>query len=158
MRDAIERGGFLNDPIGLLKAIGKTVQTNIPRKKLPDLADAAAKVDRTHIYRAVITHPLVKSGFDRRGSIQLPVIKSIRRLADDLFPADGSLPKRLVPGAQELDQARLDEWRERLRPGADEEADAEADEEADREADGDGNTEATPTPTPVEPTPTPVGP
>ena len=26
MRDQIERGGFINDPIGLLKAIGKTVR------------------------------------------------------------------------------------------------------------------------------------
>ena len=99
MRDQIERGGFLNDPIGLLKAIGKTVSTNIPRKRLPDLAEAAAAIDRKHTYRAVITHPLVKSGFDRRGSIQLPVMKRIKALADKMFPIDGTLPddKYLAP-------------------------------------------------------------
>ncbi len=94
LRDTIERGGFMNDPIGLLKAIGKTVSTNIPRKRLPDLAEAAAKVGRGDTYRAVITHPLVKSGFDRRGSVQLPVMKRITALAEDLFPTDGSLPKK----------------------------------------------------------------
>ena len=94
MRDAIERGGFLNDPIGLLRAIGKTVQTNIPRKALPDLADYASKIDRKSTYRAVITHPLVASGRrgDPRGSIQVPSLKKIAALAKELFPTDGSLP------------------------------------------------------------------
>lgn len=94
MRDAIERGGFLNDPIGLLRAIGKTVQTNIPRKALPDLADYASKIDRKSTYRAVITHPLVASGRrgDPRGSIQVPSLKKIAALAKKLFPTDGSLP------------------------------------------------------------------
>jgi LCP family protein required for cell wall assembly len=92
IRDRVVKGGFLNDPIGLLKAVGKTVTTNVPRKLLPDLADAAAKIGRDGTYRAVITHPLVGSGNDARGSIQIPDLKKIRALADDLFPTDGSLP------------------------------------------------------------------
>ena len=40
IRDAIVKVGFLDDPVGLLKAVGKTVETNVPRKTLPDLAEA----------------------------------------------------------------------------------------------------------------------
>ncbi len=92
IRDAIVRGRFLNDPVGLLKAIGNTVQTNVPRKKLPDLADAAIAIDRKGTYRAVITHPLVRGGYDNRGSIQIPDIPDIRALADRLFTPTGMLP------------------------------------------------------------------
>ena len=92
IRDAIVKGGFLNDPIGLLKAIGRTVETNVPRELLPDLADAASRVGRDKTYRAVITHPLVKSGFDSRGSIQIPDLVGIRALSDTLFPEAGALP------------------------------------------------------------------
>ncbi len=92
IRDAIEDGGFIKDPIGLIKDIGQTVQTNVPRKALPDLAEAASKIKRTDTYRAVITRPLVRSGFDDRGSIQIPVLKRIRALAADLFTPTGTLP------------------------------------------------------------------
>ena len=94
IRDRVVKGGFVNDPIGLLRAVGKTVTTNVPRKLLPDLADAAAKIGRDGTYRAVISHPLVGSGNDTRGSIQIPNLKKIRALADALFPTDGSLPKK----------------------------------------------------------------
>ncbi len=102
MRDAIERGGFLGDPIGLLREIGQTVQTNIPRKRLPDLADYASKIDRKSTYRAVITHPLVSSGKpgDPRGSIQVPSLKKIAALADRMFPTDGSLPAKAYRAPQ----------------------------------------------------------
>ena len=92
IRDAIVKGGFLSDPIGLIKAIGLTVETNVPRELLPDLADAASRVGRDQTYRAVITHPLVKSGFDSRGSIQIPDLVGIRALSDTLFPDAGALP------------------------------------------------------------------
>ncbi len=92
IRDAIVHGGFLNDPIGLLQALGKTVETNVPRDLLPDLADLATQVGREQTYRAVVTHPLVGSGFDVRGSIQIPDVPGIRALAARLFPTDGSLP------------------------------------------------------------------
>jgi LCP family protein required for cell wall assembly len=92
IRDAVVHGGFLNDPIGLLQAVGKTVETNVPRDLLPDLADLATQVGRDETYRAVVTHPLVDSGFDVRGSIQIPDVPAIRALAGTLFPDDGSLP------------------------------------------------------------------
>jgi LCP family protein required for cell wall assembly len=92
IRDAIVGGGFLNDPIGLLEAIGQTVQTNVPRGLLPDLAELAGSVGRAQTYRTVVNHPLVGSGFDVRGSIQIPDVDAIRELAAALFPIDGSLP------------------------------------------------------------------
>ena len=92
VREAIVHGGFLNDPVGLLRAIGKTVETNVPRKALPDLADMASQVGRKQTYRAVITHPLVGPGYDSRGSIQIPDVAGIRKLAAKLFPLDGTMP------------------------------------------------------------------
>jgi anionic cell wall polymer biosynthesis LytR-Cps2A-Psr (LCP) family protein len=92
IRDSIVHGGFLNDPIGLLQAVGNTVTTNVPRDLLPDLADLASKVGREQTFRAVVTHPLVRSGFDVRGSIQLPDVAAIRSLAMQLFPSNGTLP------------------------------------------------------------------
>ncbi len=99
VRDAIVKGGFLNDPIGLLKSLPGTVETNVPRKALPDLADAASHVGRGQTYRAVIDHPLVKGRYDARGSIQVPDIPDIRALAGDLFTPAGTLPpaKYLAP-------------------------------------------------------------
>jgi LCP family protein required for cell wall assembly len=94
VRDAIVGGRFLNDPIGLVKALGKTVSTNVPRKKLPDYADLATRIDRKGTYRAVIRHPLVRSGYDRRGSIQLPDVKAIRKLAAELFTEPGVTPDK----------------------------------------------------------------
>ncbi len=92
IRDAIVRGGFINDPIGLLKSVGATVETNVPRKILPDLADAATDITRKRTYRAVITHPLVKGGYDSRGSIQLPDVAAIRKLSVAIFSPTGTLP------------------------------------------------------------------
>ena len=92
IRESIVHGGFLNDPIGLIKSIGKTVTTNVPRGILPDLADLATDVGREQTYRAVVTHPLVGPGNDSRGSIQIPDLKAIKKLAAKLFPTDGSLP------------------------------------------------------------------
>ncbi len=92
IRDSIVGGGFLNDPIGLLQAIGQTVTTNLPRELLPDLAEVASEIGREQTYRAVVNHPLVRSGFDIRGSIQIPDVPAIRALAAALFPVDGELP------------------------------------------------------------------
>src|SRR5204862_6089644 len=78
IRDRVKAGGFLNDPIGLIKALGNTVQTNIPRSLVPDLADMATRIGRKQTYRVVITHPPVKGAFDGRGSIQVPDVAAIR--------------------------------------------------------------------------------
>ena len=92
IRDSVVKGGFLNDPIGLLRALGQAVATNVPRRILPDYAEVIERIGREQTYRAVIDHPLVKSGYDRRGSIQLPNVKAIRRLAAELFTPAGVLP------------------------------------------------------------------
>ena len=73
IRDRIVHGGFIDDPIGLIRALGQTITTNVPRKILPDMADAMAKIGRQDTFRAVITSPLVSSGFDARGSIQVRI-------------------------------------------------------------------------------------
>ena len=100
IRDAIVRGGFLNDPVGLSRRSASTVETNVPRKKLPDLADAASHINRKSTYRAVITHPLVRGAYDSRGSIQKSRISatSAARPAA-IFPPTGTLPpaKYLAP-------------------------------------------------------------
>jgi LCP family protein required for cell wall assembly len=87
IRDAVKRGGFLSDPIGLMKALSKTIVTNVPRDIVPAIADVASRVGRSSTYRAVITHPLVRPGYDARGSIQLPDIPAIRALAAQLYRA-----------------------------------------------------------------------
>jgi LCP family protein required for cell wall assembly len=92
IRDSIVRGGFLNDPVGLLKAVGEAVRTNVPRDILPDLADLASQIGREQTYRAVVNLPLVHQGFDVRGSILVPDVAAIRTLAAALFTTDGALP------------------------------------------------------------------
>ena len=92
LRDAVVKRGFLSDPVKLMQALGRAMATNVPREILPDLADVMARVDRTHTYRDVINSPLVRQGFDARGSIQIPDIAGIRKLAATLFPETGTLP------------------------------------------------------------------
>ena len=138
IRDAVVRGGFLNDPVGLLKAIGSTVETNVPRKKLPDLADAAANINRKGTYRAVITHPLVRGAYDSRGSIQKPDIGDIRALAANDLPADRDAPpaKYLAPASSgSVSGSGVSSSPPARDAQAETEADAQADAEADRQAD-----------------------
>jgi polyisoprenyl-teichoic acid--peptidoglycan teichoic acid transferase len=101
VRDRVKGGGFLNDPIGLIRALGETVQTNIPRALVPELAEMATKIGRKQTYRAVITSPLVHGALDGRGSVQIPDVKGIRKLAAALFPPSGSAPvaRYLVPAS-----------------------------------------------------------
>ena len=92
IRDKLVNGGFLEDPIGLLKSLSRTVQTNVPRKLVPDLVEWAKDVNRQDTYRDVIDHPLVRGTLDRRGSVQIPDIQGIRALAGRLFTEPGTLP------------------------------------------------------------------
>ena len=94
LRDAIVKGGFLKDPIGLLRSIGQTLTTNVPRSILPDLTDDMTRVGRGQTYRAVLDHPLVMPGSDYRGSIQLPNLAAIAALSSQIFPPAGTLPAR----------------------------------------------------------------
>ncbi len=92
LRDAVVNRGFVSDPITLLQAVGRSLQTNVARERLPNLADVMARVDRSSTYRAVISTPLVHSRFDARGSIQVPDVDGIRAMAAKLFPPSGTLP------------------------------------------------------------------
>jgi LCP family protein required for cell wall assembly len=94
LRDSIVKGGFLKNPVGLLRSIGQTVSTNVPRSILPDLADDMSSIGRNQTYRTVIDHPLVKPASDYRGSIQLPDYKGILALAAQMFPTPGTLPAK----------------------------------------------------------------
>ena len=92
LKDKVVRGGFLEDPLGLLRAIGETVKTNIPPSVVRELAPLASKIGAKDIYRSVVSSPLVRSGFDARGSIQLPNIARIAALGGALFTPVGTRP------------------------------------------------------------------
>jgi LCP family protein required for cell wall assembly len=94
VRDAIIGGRFLNNPIGLVKALGKTVSTNVPRKRLPEFVELAVEIDRKSTYRTVVKYPLVRGAYDERGSIQVPNVKEIRKLSARLFTPAGETPDK----------------------------------------------------------------
>jgi hypothetical protein len=52
------------------------------------------RLGRTDTYRAVISSPLVSSGFDARGSIQKPNLSRIQKLAAAIFPQTGAKPDK----------------------------------------------------------------
>ena len=177
VRDRIVGGKFLNDPIGLVRALGKTVSTNVPRKRLPEFVDLAVKIDRKSTYRTVIKYPLVRGASDERGSIQVPNVKEIRKLAKRLFTSGGETPDKdfKVGGGTKTGRATTSgigscagaaKPQPRSTPKPTAQADPEADREADREAvadasaarsDAHGSPPPDPTPTdpPPDPTPTP---
>lgn len=92
LRDRIVSGGLLNDPAEFLRSVGRTARTNVPPAMIADHLDEAVEVPRSRTYRAVIDHPLVRNGFDARGSIQIADFDAIRELAARLFPLPGTLP------------------------------------------------------------------
>ena len=92
LKDKVVRGGFLEDPLGLLKAVGETVKTNIPPSVVRTLAPLAKDISSKDIFRTVVGHPLVRSGFDYRGSIQLPDFAAIKTLGARMFGPVGSRP------------------------------------------------------------------
>lgn len=92
LKDRIVKGGFLNDPIGLLRAVGGTIQTNVPPAVVRDLAPFATEVASTSVFTVVVAHPLVRPGSDVRGSIQIPDLPAIRALGTALFAPVGTLP------------------------------------------------------------------
>lgn len=104
-RDRIVDGGFLTDPAGFIEAIGKLVQTSLEPSDFSDYADEAAGIGRDHIYRAVITYPLVHGGAagDPRGSILVPRLNRIRELAARAYPAAGTLPVGLETIPEDAD-------------------------------------------------------
>jgi LCP family protein required for cell wall assembly len=94
IRDRVVRGGFLGDPVGFMKAMSQTVETNIPRKLVATLVEYARKVDRTHTYRAVVVgRDMLHSEYDARGYVLIGDFALIRARADNLFPPPGKRPQ-----------------------------------------------------------------
>ncbi len=93
IRDRVVEGGFLGDPVGFLRAMGQTVETNLPRSLVPRLVEYARAVDRERTYRAIVTGKgVIWSGFDTRGYILNGDFAAIRARADRLFTPPGTLP------------------------------------------------------------------
>ncbi len=93
LRDKLVRGAFLTNPGGFLRSLGQTILTDIKPSFIADYIDIAATIGRGDVFRVVIGHPLVKTGFDSRGSIQIPDIPAIQAMAAKLFPPTGTRPE-----------------------------------------------------------------
>jgi LCP family protein required for cell wall assembly len=103
IRDRVVKGGFLGDPVGFLRAMGRTVETNIPRSLVATLVEYARTVDRSATYRAVVAgSSLIRSGYDVRGYIIIGDFEAIRRRAGQLFPAPGALPRERFLAPEQL--------------------------------------------------------
>jgi LCP family protein required for cell wall assembly len=92
-RDRVVKGGFLNDPAGFIQAMGKLLTTSLDAAAIGKYVEYAATIQRDHVYRAVITYPLVHGAAnDPRGSVLIPRMSQIRALAAAAFPPAGTLP------------------------------------------------------------------
>ncbi|HET7725885.1 MAG TPA: LCP family protein [Candidatus Limnocylindrales bacterium] len=105
IRDRIVAGGMLRDPAGFLRSLARTVKTNVSPALVAEYVDIATRIERGSVYRAVLREPLVRTGFDARGSIQMPDPEGIRELAAGLFPAAGSVPDGFETMPAETDGA-----------------------------------------------------
>ena len=92
LRDRLVQGAFLGDPARFLRSLGRTIRTNVQPGVLADDIDLVSSIPRSDVFRVVIQHPLVRSGYDARGSIQVPDIPAIRDLAARLFTPTGVRP------------------------------------------------------------------
>ncbi len=93
LRDRMVQGAFLANPGDFLTSIGKTISTNINPSFIADSIDIVASVERTDVFRVVVKSPLVLSGYDQRGSIQLPQYEQITAMAARLFAPSGTRPE-----------------------------------------------------------------
>jgi len=93
LKDRIVRGGLLDDPAKFFRSVGETVKTNVKPSLIADYVGVATSIDRTDVFRAVVTYPLIRSGSDVRGSILLPDRNAIRKFANRIFTEPGIRPK-----------------------------------------------------------------
>ncbi|MEW6226433.1 MAG: LCP family protein, partial [Chloroflexota bacterium] len=93
LRDRIVKGAFLDNPARFLRSLGQTISTNIRPGLIADYVEIASGIARKDTFRTVIRHPLVKSGYDERGSIQIPQVERIRAMAARLFTPSGVRPE-----------------------------------------------------------------
>ncbi|HET7678340.1 MAG TPA: LCP family protein [Candidatus Limnocylindrales bacterium] len=96
VRDAALDGGalaLLGRLDRLLKAVEGAIRTDLPPDRFSDLAFLAEEIGANRVTNVVLQHPLVRPGRnDPRGSIQIPDVAAIRRMAAKLFPDPGEPP------------------------------------------------------------------
>jgi LCP family protein required for cell wall assembly len=93
LRKSMTAGGSLFWQLPtLLDAIAKTIRTDLPTSRLPELAAIVDEVGSGHVVQVVIDHPLVAAANTRFGSSQVPNLAAIRAVAAKLFPAPGTAP------------------------------------------------------------------
>jgi polyisoprenyl-teichoic acid--peptidoglycan teichoic acid transferase len=96
LRDRVVSGGFVSDPVGFIKSFGDLVRTNLKPHDLLPYVDAASRITRDHIYRDVVTYPLIRYvAGDPRGWIVVPVLDKIAALGAEAYPPAGTLPTKL---------------------------------------------------------------
>ncbi len=100
LRAKVVQGDALFNLPSLLEAVGKTVATDLPAERLPDLAVLAGEIPAKRIVRVVVQFPLVhpaKPGQSKYGAVQLPDLDRIRAMTEALFSAPGTAPRRWTP-------------------------------------------------------------
>ncbi len=93
LRSKVVKGDALFSLPSLLEAVGKTIATDLPPERLPDLAVMAGEIPAKRIVRVVVRFPLVhpaKAGENKYGAVQLPEYDRILAVAAALFPEPGT--------------------------------------------------------------------
>ncbi len=94
IRNAAVRGDTLLFRLpALLDAVGDTIRTDLPPDRLPDLAALAQEIDGRRTVRIVLRDPLVASGMNEYGSVQIPDVAAIRAVAAAAFSKPGVPPR-----------------------------------------------------------------
>ena len=91
-REATSGGSLFWQLPDLLKAVGRSVRTDLPTDRLPALAAILDETGNDTMVRVVIKHPLVHPLETRYGDGQDPDLAAILAMAADLFPEPGGTP------------------------------------------------------------------
>jgi polyisoprenyl-teichoic acid--peptidoglycan teichoic acid transferase len=89
---ATKGGSLLFQLPDLLAALGRTIHTDVPIERLPDLASIIDEVGRDGITSVVIRAPLVHGIIGQYGSSQEPRLARIRAMAAGVFSDPGTPP------------------------------------------------------------------
>ena len=93
LRNQATRGGSLLFQLpALLDAVGKTIRSDIPVDRLPELAAILEEVGRKDVTSVVIRSPLVHPKKTQFGDSQAPDLARIRAVAAALFTDPGTPP------------------------------------------------------------------
>ncbi len=78
---------------GLIAAVGRDVETDLPRDRLPALAAIASEMGPKSIFQVVVKIPLIKPAtISPYGSVQVPNLARIQAMAAGLFSPPGTRP------------------------------------------------------------------